>query len=100
MPAGGLISRVGDVTIGLGVLESPPTPIVGVFINSLPPAGFGSPVTPHFPCGPTNPDHCVSLVMDAAVSIKINKVAPTFTTAMTTCGHAILTGAMGVTIKG
>lgn len=94
------MARVGDVTVGLGVLGTSPHPIAGILVNMLPAATVGSPVTPHFPCSPATPVCCASVVYEGSSTVLLNGFMSTFTGAMTSCQHPILTGATGVVVSG
>ena len=99
MPGGGLLSRLGDLTEGFGVLTMA-KPIVGVTVNGRPPAPVFTLVTPHPPCSPYEPEHCESYVMEGTMAITINKLPVTFVGAFTFCLHPVATGAIGVVVKG
>lgn len=100
MPVGGWMSRIGDVTVGLGVLAPPPKPIAGIFINTQPAATQGSLVKPHFPCSPQVPLCCKSVVAEGTPTVLLNGIPATYVKAMTICGHPIMTGAAGVIVSG
>lgn len=66
--AGGA-QRKGDPNMGGGLITKGDN---SVLINGLPAASPNTPVTPHPPCSPKNPIHCVAVTSNGSKTVFVN----------------------------
>ena len=81
--AGGA-QRKGDPNMAGGLIRSGDK---SVLINGRPAASPGSSVTPHPPCSPKNPLHCVASTKGGSRSVFVNKKPLLTSGDKDTCSH-------------
>jgi len=86
--AGGA-QRKGDPNIAGGLIKSGDN---SVLINGRPAASPGSSVTPHPPCSPRNPIHCVASTRGGSQSVLVNGKPLLTSGDSDTCSHGRSSG--------
>lgn len=67
--AGKAVQRQGDFNLRGGIVTSG---VGSVRVNGRPIATPGTAVTPHPPCGPKAPQHCVAFTTGGAKTVRVN----------------------------
>lgn len=92
------IARVGDILGKGGLLTFPASP--DVFVNGRPVALEGCIYTPHPPCSPKDPRHCIGPTFSLPSGVFVNGMPPITRGSFGLCGDTVLTGSMDVNIVG
>lgn len=82
MPA---VQRKGDPNGGGGIVTGG---VSSVLINGRPAATPGSSVTPHPPCSPKRPMHCIARTTGGSKSVRVEGKPLLLTGNRDTCGHS------------
>lgn len=80
----GKAQRKGDLNAGGGLIVSGEN---SVLINGRPAAVPQTAVTPHPPCGPKAPQHCVARTKGGSRTVKVNGKPLLTSGDSDTCGH-------------
>lgn len=87
------VQRQGDANGAGGIVTSG---VTSVRINGRPAATPGSSVTPHPPCSPKKPTHCIARTTGGAQTVRVNGKPLLLTGNKDTCGHARAGGSSDV----
>ena len=80
----GQAQRKGDPNLTGGLITNGEA---SVLINGRPAAVPSTSVTPHPPCGPKNPIHCVAVTTGGSKSVRVNGKPLLTSGDKDTCGH-------------
>ena len=80
----GKAQRRGDPNAGGGLITRGDN---SVLINGRPAAIPGTRVTPHPPCGPRNPIHCIATTRGGSNSVQVNGRPLLISSDKDTCNH-------------
>lgn len=88
------VAKVGDIVATGGVLTLGSTT---VFVNNIPAALYGSPVTSHGCCGSIGCDaHCAAVVSTGSTGVFVNNIPSLRIGDIATCGDPIVSGSPNV----
>lgn len=89
------VARANTDTVfggGLMILGS-----TNVFVNTIPAVLFGSPITPHSPCGsPGGEIHCSSTIIGGSTNVFVNNIPSVRLGDPSVCGDPVITGSPNV----
>lgn len=87
------VQRKGDANGGGGIVTSGDA---SVKINGRPAAHPGTSVTPHPPCSPKRPLHCIAQTTGGSRTVRVNGKPLLLTGNKDTCGHSRAGGSPNV----
>lgn len=87
------VQRQGDANGAGGVVTGG---VASVKINGRPAATPGTSVTPHPPCNPKQPQHCIARTTGGAKTVRVNGKPLLLTGNKDSCGHARAGGSPNV----
>lgn len=79
------VQRKGDFNGAGGIVTGGDS---SVLVNGRPVATPGLSVTPHPPCGPKAPQHCVAVTTGGSGTVRVNGKRVLLTGNKDTCGHS------------
>ena len=94
MPA---VQREGDFNAGGGIIVG--GGVTSVLINGRPAATPGLLVTPHIPCGPKAPQHCIAFTTGGSSSVRVAGKPLLRTGDKDSCKHGRIGGSSNVKAK-
>jgi len=87
------VQRKGDFNAGGGIITYGDN---SVLVNGRPVATPLTLVTPHLPCGPKKPEHCIAVTMGGSKTVRVNGKPLILTGDKDLCGHVRTGGSQNV----